>query len=334
MPRSVTLELTDPLAYQAVMRPGDGDVLITSKGRFRVELTRIDLDRLWMTWGDEDLPRLTHFAQSRERTTIAFLADRKQANTQCAGIEMAPGEIIAKPAGASYHVRTFGPCRWRAMSLPPHDLAAAVHAASGCHHIIPSVANMGRPDRGNFARLSCLQDETRRLAVTAPEMFAHPVVSRALEQTLMHAMTTCLVAHLPVGADSRWRHHSAIIKRFEEFLAANSDRPVHLLEMCAAVGASERTLRICCEEHLGMGPIRYLWLRRMHLTRRALLLGDPANTSVTQTATKYGFWELGRFAVSYRQLFDESPSATLQRSPGPHREFRDRPLKFARVSTA
>jgi AraC-like DNA-binding protein len=147
-------------------------------------------------------------------------------------------------------------------------------------------------------------------------------------------MATCLVAHLPAGADNRSRHHSAIIKRFEELLAENSDRPVHLLEICAAVGACERTLRICCEEHLGMGPIRYLWLRRMHLARRALLLGDPANTSVTSAATKYGFWELGRFAVSYRQLFDESPSATLQRSPGPHRTFRDRPLKFAGVGTA
>jgi AraC-like DNA-binding protein len=98
---------------------------------------------------------------------------------------------------------------------------------------------------------------------------------------------------------------------------------MHLPEICAAVGTCERTLRACCEEHLGMGPIRYLWLRRMHLVQHALLLGDPASTTVTQTATAYGFWELGRFAVSYRQLFGETPSATLNRSPGVHRALTD-----------
>jgi transcriptional regulator GlxA family with amidase domain len=165
-------------------------------------------------------------------------------------------------------------------------------------------------------------------------MAAHPEVSRALEQALVHAMIICLATPMPTEVGRRWRHHSAIIGRFEELLAASNDRPMHLPEICAAVGASERTLRACCEEHLGMGPIRYLWLRRMHLARRALMLGDPAKTTVTQTATEYGFWELGRFAVSYRQLFGEPPSATLQRPPGAQRDFEDRPMAFANASAA
>jgi AraC-like DNA-binding protein len=53
----------------------------------------------------------------------------------------------------------------------------------------------------------------------------------------------------------------------------------------------------------------------MHLTHRALRNGDPETTSVTETATNYGFWELGRFSVTYRQVFGESPSTTLGRLP-------------------
>ena len=110
--------------------------------------------------------------------------------------------------------------------------------------------------------------------------------------------------------------HDTIIVRFEEFLEANPDQPLYLTEICAAIGVAERTLRFACEEHLGMGPIRYLHLRRMHLVRRALQQADPSTTTVTRLATDHGFWELGRFAVAYRALFGESPSESLRRPSG------------------
>ena len=62
-----------------------------------------------------------------------------------------------------------------------------------------------------------------------------------------------------------------------------------------------------------MGPIHYLWLRRMNLAHRALLRTDPAQMTVTDIATEHGFWELGRFSVEYRALFNESPSVSLRR---------------------
>jgi AraC-like DNA-binding protein len=64
-----------------------------------------------------------------------------------------------------------------------------------------------------------------------------------------------------------------------------------------------------------MGPKRYLLPRRMHLARRALRQAAPAAPSVTDIATRFGFWQLGRFAVEYQSLFGESPSATLRRLP-------------------
>jgi len=105
------------------------------------------------------------------------------------------------------------------------------------------------------------------------------------------------------------------MRRLENFLEANPDRTLHLTDLCAAAAASDRTLRILCQEHLGMSPTRYLWLRRMHLARRALRMADPTTTTVTEIATSYAFWELGRFAVAYRSLFGETPSATLRRPP-------------------
>jgi AraC-like DNA-binding protein len=108
---------------------------------------------------------------------------------------------------------------------------------------------------------------------------------------------------------------ATLMSRLEVVLQADSEGPLYMAELCTAVGASYPTLRACCQEHLGMSPKRYLWLRRMHLARRALRRADPERATVTEIATNYGFWELGRFSVAYRSLFGESPSTALRRPP-------------------
>ncbi len=136
-------------------------------------------------------------------------------------------------------------------------------------------------------------------------------------------MVSCLSSAEAAESGSARHRHTVIMRRLEELLEANSDRTLYLTELCRAVGVSERTLRACCPEHLGMSPTRYLWLRRMHLARRGLRTADPAAASVTEIATSYGFWELGRFSVAYRWLFGESPSAALRRPAGDPRPLKN-----------
>ena len=65
-----------------------------------------------------------------------------------------------------------------------------------------------------------------------------------------------------------------------------------------------------------MSPKRYLSMRRMNLARRALRNAEAQRTTVTEIASDYGFWELGRFSVAFRSLFGESPSTTLRQLAG------------------
>src|SRR5262249_25771243 len=111
----------------------------------------------------------------------------------------------------------------------------------------------------------------------------------------------------------------------------NFDHTLYVAELCAAARVPNWTLRTLCQAHLGMSPMRYLRLRRLHLARRALRLADPAIASVTEIATNHGFWELGRLSVAYRSLFGEAPSATLRRLPeDPHMpKFIGSPWKFS-----
>jgi AraC-like DNA-binding protein len=88
---------------------------------------------------------------------------------------------------------------------------------------------------------------------------------------------------------------AALMSRFEALLRSKLDGPVYLTEICSELGIGERMLRYHCQEHLGMNPHRYLWLRRMQLAQQALRRADGSRSTVTSIANDYGFGELGAF---------------------------------------
>jgi AraC-like DNA-binding protein len=225
-----------------------------------------------------------------------------------------PGEIMWYGPNAEYYRRASTGYGWASMSLTPESLANAARALAGRELSAPPVTRRIRPPAHLMSRLLRLHQAAGQLAVNTPDILAHPEVARALEQELVRAMIACLANGTAVERVSGGPRHASIMRRFEDILEANPDKPMYLTEICAAIGTAERTLRLHCQKHLGMGPQRYLWLRRMNLVRRALERADPSATTVTATALDHGFAELGRFAVAYRLLFGEPPSATLRRA--------------------
>jgi AraC-like DNA-binding protein len=313
-PSSRTFSFTDPHQYQAVILAAQAEIFPTAKGAFRAELTQINLGKVWLQRGCENLPRVYRGTFHADRAPIGFLTKADQPAFQHCGLEVRPGDIIVNDR-RPIHRRTHAPCHWGSMSLPATDLAAMGEAVVGRELTAPSATHLVRPASAQMQRLLALHEAAGQLAANAPDVLARPEVARALEQELIHVMITSLTEGVAVEMSSGARRHSAVIDRLEDVFAANADRAVYLVELCAATGVSERTLRACCQEHLGMGPVHYLWLRRMHLARRALVCADPANTTVTQIATGLGFWELGRFSVEYREMFGEQPSASLRKPP-------------------
>lgn len=160
-----------------------------------------------------------------------------------------------------------------------------------------------------------LHEAVGHLAKTAPDILAKPEVARAIEEALAEAMVLCTAEGHSDDLRKVQRDRARVMRRLEEALTANPEEPLYMAELSAQVGASYWTLRDCCLNYLGMSPKRYLWLRRMNLARRALRRADAEKTTVTEIASDYGFWELGRFSVAYRSLFGEAPSATLRRPP-------------------
>ena len=312
MPSSAVRPFTDPDAYHAAIRNAEVEGVVAARGNYRAEWTWIVLHGLWMQRADESLPRVLNLKGKGTRKGIFFATDQNQPPQHVRGMELAKGEVIT---GLDYtdHLRSSAACRWGAMTLTPDDLAAAGQAIVGRELTASSLTYRLRPPPDMLLRLLNLHEAAGQLAKNAPDILAKDEVARAIEQGLVHAMVTCVSEGAAVALRTVDRHHAAVMRRLEQVLEANSDRTLYVAELCGAARVSARTLLACCQEHLGMGPIRYLWLRRMHLARRGLRMADAATTTVTEIATNYGFWELGRFSVAYLSLFGESPSKALRR---------------------
>jgi AraC-like DNA-binding protein len=327
MPNSTVQSYPDPGEYQASILGADVEVILTGPGQFKSELTRIEMHQLGLNRGWVSLPRIARSVHKKGQCSISFLADPDDAPTLVNGQEQQPGQIIFFSPGADVYQRSTTAFRWGTISLTAEDLAAAWHALVDYELTAPAVTRLIRPPPHLISRLRNLHSVTGQLAATVPGILAHPEVCRAMEQALLHVTVQCLAEGLAGETNPRPRYQrQPVMRRFEQFLEENSDRPIYVPEVCAAIGASGRILRVRCEEHLGMGPHRYLWLRRMNFARKALAVADPMTASVTTIALDHGFGELGRFSVQYRELFGESPSATLRSAPNIGRLERELPI--------
>lgn len=188
------------------------------------------------------------------------------------------------------------------------DRAAATFFDETWRDAVPEVPVLAVKDAAKLAR------QIGRLRALArqgqPQRLADPMFGQRLEAAVAEALAGQLAVAQTRRVAAAQRRQLA--RRAEDYLRANEFRPVSIAELCAAVGAPERTLHHACREHFGLPPIALLRVRRLHRARRQLLDRGRA-TTVTATATDWGFDHLGEFAVAYRHLFGESPSQTLRR---------------------
>jgi AraC-like DNA-binding protein len=316
MAESGTFSFNDPDAYLAALRAMRVNSYVPVRfGAFEARLAHVNLDRLWLQSGSEAVARSVHVALDPDRRPIVFLADDDTQTILDSGTEVAADTLVFYSPGAMQYQRSSGPSSWASMSLTAADLHDASRLIYDRPVNIPSEARYLRPRAECLQRLRSLHRTAVSLASSSPRVFDNHEVVKSLE----HDLTLGMIACISEGDDKRfnraWYRHRQIMRRFAQWLELNGDQPAHLLKVCADLGVPVRTLTLCCQEYLGMSPIRYLWLLRMKLARTALLRAEPS-TTITSVALNFGFVQLGRFAVNYRSLFGESPRATLAKSAG------------------
>lgn len=105
-----------------------------------------------------------------------------------------------------------------------------------------------------------------------------------------------------------------VVRLAEERFFASQGGGVSLADLCLAAGVSQASLYRAFQSVCDMPPLAYFHKRRLNDARRALIASPAERGNVKRAAYSAGLTELGRFALEYRRLFGEPPSATLNRS--------------------
>lgn len=312
MPSSQVRRFTDPDDFAASVRQTTNDLTVRGRGQFTAQIIRVDLHQLWLQRFADNMARIMHIQDRGGRVIITFWT-QPGASISWDGLDHGPTEIVRQRMGSSSFQRTAGPTSGGSMSLPVECLDAFSALIAGSDVAPPGDTLIAPAPPGALRKLQRLHAAVGHLAENAPEVIANPEAARGLEQSLIEAMAGCLSTGDTCEERSARRSHELIMRRFHRVIAEQPDQAIYVPEICKAIGVAERTLRLCCHEQLGISPKQFLLARRMQMARRDLRQAVHGTTTVTEIASRYGFWDFGRFAAAYKAQFGELPSATLAR---------------------
>ncbi|QBR03472.1 helix-turn-helix domain-containing protein [Paraburkholderia pallida] len=172
----------------------------------------------------------------------------------------------------------------------------------------------------------CRLDELRAVlrqmldtVAATPTLLDDPGVVAAFEKSAIFGVAEVLQgmpnAEAQGTPDARTVRHWQLVRTVRELVEASPDCPLSVAELCARLRASRRTLQYAFEDTLGVNPSAYVRAVRLDHVRREL----RDASSVSEAATRWGFWHFGNFSNEYREQFGELPSETFRRAK--HRGF-------------
>lgn len=223
-------------------------------------------------------------------------------------------DIAVLPPGTSFVLTSSGPHKWISFSVTPAALEEADFSpVQMC--ALRAVAALIRVPRALARRLADratdlvdpVQGASNSLSVDRSDD-----VERALLGELsagIHGddtstdsarfMSSCSLDHIG--------HEALALLRTEDGL------DLRVEQLCRTIDVAERSLLRAFHKVCGVGPTRYMKLRRLNKVHHELQSSDCKKATVTEVMTACGVTEFGRFAGAYRALFSESPSETLRR---------------------
>ncbi|WP_254945443.1 helix-turn-helix domain-containing protein [Cyanobium sp. AMD-g] len=230
------------------------------------------------------------------------------------GLELPATALFGLAATGEIHLTTPERCSLALLSLDRERFLqwAVELGGAGLEEQLEGV-NWQAIDPQRFGQVRACLRRIFRLAERSPDLMANAALRVRLGGDLVPLLVEALVHRTGHGGRlARPPARIELVKAAQAWMADHPDEPISLDGLCRQVAAGRRSLLQGFREHLGMGPMAYLKIRRLHSVRRALLAADPQATRISALAAQWGFMNAGHFARDYHSLFGEHPRTSLR----------------------
>ena len=174
---------------------------------------------------------------------------------------------------------------------------------------LPRISGACTPSAGLFAEFERRLALLFQMADTTPATIGTPE-GRQLEQYCILALAAAILPTVePMRPSAAGR--AKLLSRAKELLRSHLDGDFGMLDLCQALDANDRTLRLVFLEQFGVGPMTYFRYLRLNAVREKLR--THPEIGIAAAAREFGFQHLGNFAAQYRRLFGSLPSAIRRR---------------------
>ena len=285
-------------------------------GRLGSELLALDLGVLQVVRLRFDRPLHAGGAKPSGRQLIALDLEENPGRPvmRSHGLELPATAFFGLAAAGEIHLTTPERCSLAVLSLDRDTfLQGALELGGPDLEESLEGTNWEAIDPLRFQGVRACLRRIFRLAERSPALLADPAIRRRLGGDLVPLLVEALVHRTGHGERlARPPARIELVKAAQAWMADHPHEPISLDGLCRQVAAGRRSLLQGFREHLGMGPMAYLKIRRLHGMRQALLAADPQATTVAELAARWGFMNAGHVARDYRRLFGEHPRTSLR----------------------
>ena len=274
-------------------------------------MTQLVLNSLTVQWGHPGAGVATQGATPPAGITF-YLPTQSPLGFSGNGHHFDEFSLMINRPGDEFYIVNASSMPWFSAYIPYETLAGVGNEATTPVPSIHGVVQLPLPRIERFRSfIGQFGDAAQRVATD----FESAAARKSAEQKMVSEIRDLLA--VPHQVEPTFGRHAVprrkIIRMSMDFVEQHEGEYLSVEQLAAAAGVSERTLRDAFQHYFGLAPVRFLNRRTLHQVRRALKEADPSKATVTEIATQFGVWQLGRFARDYRCLFGELPSETLHR---------------------
>jgi AraC family transcriptional regulator, ethanolamine operon transcriptional activator len=308
------LASNDADEFSEAIRDWNVELKPVQTGGFDAFLLALPLDQALICSGRLGQPLLQHVGAPDDCLSVAR-PGRGSDPLSMGGHDVEPGEVLVFRGGAAMESMSRGVHFPTALSLKLSFLRTQADWLNESQLLEGKSVQLHSPGTEWVNNFLDAMEWVVAAVAKYPDIVTREDVRGSVLDTLLARVNTLGAANSPLSNDRETRSARRLaVANARDYIHVHLTEPIRLSDLCNHARTRARSLEYGFHEVVGLSPIAYIRVTRLHRVRQQLRSTVVRTQSISEIALDCGFWHLSQFSVDYKRLFAESPSVTYRRT--------------------